>query len=119
MNNIICESCEKCNLLQFRRQATTKLIEDQHYLQHTSDHNHAVKASQINIIKTINILKERIQQTNDKLVQIIQSIIADTLQEVYLYLSSHNVLHQSIKRIRNVDLLTISESLRDLVIPKI
>ncbi|CAG8716401.1 4538_t:CDS:1, partial [Funneliformis mosseae] len=42
----------------------------------------------------------------------------DTLQEVYLYLSSHNALHQSIKRIRNVNLPAVPESLRDLVILK-
>jgi len=71
-------SCKKCNLLQCHRQATTKLIEDQHYLQHASDHNHAAEASRVNVIKTINVLKERAQQTNDKPVQIIQTIIADT-----------------------------------------
>ncbi|CAG8675164.1 16913_t:CDS:2, partial [Funneliformis caledonium] len=76
------------------------------------------KASQFNIIKTINVLKEHAQQTNDKPVQIIQSTITDTSQEVYPYFSSHNAFRQSIRRIRNMNLPAVSESLRDLVIHK-
>ncbi|CAG8618859.1 14502_t:CDS:2 [Funneliformis caledonium] len=40
--------CEKQNLLKSYGRATTKLIEDQHYLQKTSDHNHVADASRVN-----------------------------------------------------------------------
>ncbi len=48
--------------------------------------------------------------------QIIQTTVADTSQEVYPYLPSHNALCQFIKRIRNVNLPAESQSLEDLII---
>ena len=117
-NNIYYWSCEKRTTLKCHGRAITKLIEDQHYLQKTSEHNHAAEASRVNVIKTINILKEHAQQTNDQPVQIIQTIAAHSSQEIYPYLPSHNALRQSIKRIRRVDFPTEPQSLEDLVIPE-
>ena len=48
--------------------------------------------------------------------QIIQTTVTNTPQEVYLYLSSHNTPYQFIRRIRNVDLPAEPQSLEDLII---
>jgi len=51
--------CEKRDKLQCKRQATTMLAEDQHHLVKSSEHNHAAEASRVQVIKRINLLKER------------------------------------------------------------
>ena len=63
--------CEKRDSLQCSGRAITMLIEDQHYLQKTSDHNHAAEASRVKVINKINVLKERAQQSNNQPAQII------------------------------------------------
>ena len=90
--------CEKRNILQCGERAVTKLIKDQHYLTKATVHNHAAEASRIKVIKSINLLKERAQQTNDQPVQVIQSIVASNSHEVYSYLPSHDALCQIVKR---------------------
>ncbi|CAI2186246.1 8580_t:CDS:1, partial [Funneliformis geosporum] len=40
--------------------------------------------SQVNVVKAVNVLKERAQQTNDQPVQIIQTIVANSSHEIYL-----------------------------------
>ena len=91
--------CEKYKSFQCLGRATTKLVEDQHYLQSFSDYNHAAEASRVNVIKTIKILKERAQQTNDQPVRIIQDIVANSSQEIFPYLPSRDALRQTIKRV--------------------
>jgi hypothetical protein len=98
-NNLYYWRCEKYKTLKCHGRATTLLIEDQHYLQNASDHNHAAEASRAKVLKAINVLKERAQQTNDKPVQIIQTIVASSSDEMYHNLPSHNALCQSVKRI--------------------
>jgi MULE transposase domain/FLYWCH zinc finger domain len=110
--------CEKYKTLKCRARATTLLNEDQHHLQNASEHNHAAEASRVNVVKTINILKERAQQTNDQPAQVIQTIVAQSSQETYPYLPSHSALRQSIKRIRHVDLPAEPQSLENLIIPE-
>ena len=50
--------CEKYKTLKCPARATTLLNEDQHHLQNASEHNHAAEASRVNVVKTINVLKE-------------------------------------------------------------
>ena len=39
--------------------ANTILVENQHYLQKDTDHNHVAEASQVNVVKAINVLKRQ------------------------------------------------------------
>ncbi len=110
--------CEKYKSLQCLERATTLLIEDQHHLQNVSDHNHAPEANRVNVVKTIKVLKEHAQQTNDQPVQIIQNIVANSSQENFPYLPSRDALRQSIKRIRHVDSPAEPRSLENLIIPE-
>src|SRR3984885_11756469 len=104
--------CEKYKSLSCYGRATTLLVEGQHYLKKASDHNHAAEASRVGVLKTINILKERAQQTNDQPAQVIQTIVANnSSQETHPYLPSHDALRQSIKRIRHIDLPAEPQSL--------
>ncbi|GES90645.1 uncharacterized protein LOC112591534 [Rhizophagus clarus] len=81
--------CEKYKTLSCYGCATTLLIEDQHYLKKALDHNHAAEASRA----------------------VIQEIVANSSQEIYLYLPSHDALRQSIKRICHINIPTEPQSL--------
>ncbi|CAB4477716.1 unnamed protein product [Rhizophagus irregularis] len=91
--------CEKQDMLNCKGRVTTILTEDQHHLVKATDHNHAAEANQVKVIKAIKLLKERSQQSNDNPVQVIQSIVAGTSQDVYPYLPSCDALRQTVKRI--------------------
>jgi hypothetical protein len=119
-NNKYYWSCEQRNALQCKGRATTILDEEQHYLQNTSDHNHAPDASRFNVIKTINTVKEKARETDDRPSQIVQNTISSTIssQEAYTSLPSNEALRKSIKRIRRADLPSEPESIEDITIPE-
>lgn len=117
-NNSFYWCCEKRIALQCNGRAVTKLIEGQHILQSASEHNHAAEASRVNVIKTVNTLKEKAKETVEKPVQIIQTVSASSSHEIHPYLPSRDALRQSINRIRSSDLPTEPESLDDLNIPE-
>jgi hypothetical protein len=82
-------------MLKCKGCAITILTEDQYHLIKTTEHNHAAETSWVKVIKTINILKERSQKTNDNPVQVIQAIAS---QEICPYLPSHDALQQTINK---------------------
>src|SRR5438132_4762905 len=112
--------CEQRDALQCKGRATTILNGEQHYLQDTSDHNHAPEASRFDIVKTINTMKEKARETDDQPAQIIQNAISSTSssQEVYTYLPSNEALRKSINRIRRTDLPPEPQSLWNIIIPE-
>jgi hypothetical protein len=112
--------CEKRSALKCNGRATTILDREQHYLQDTSDHNHAPEASRFGTIKTINTIKGKAREADDLPSQIIQSTISNTAnsQEVYTSLPSNEALRKSIRRIRNTDFLSEPESVEDITIPE-
>lgn len=112
--------CEKRNALGCNGRATTILDGEQHYLQQTSDHNHAPEANRFDIIKSINIVKEKAKETDDRPIQIIQNIISSTSnsQEVNTSLPSNEALRKSIKRVRRADFPSEPESIEDIDIPE-
>lgn len=110
--------CEKRVALQCNGRAVTKFTGGEHHLQSVSDHNHAAEASRVNVIKTINTLKERARETSEPPVRIIQTVSTNSSHIIQPYLPSRDALRQSINRIRSSDLPTEPESLDDLVIPE-
>ena len=66
--------CEKRKSLNCKGWANTELIEGQHFLRSTIDHSHAAEASRIDVVKSINAIKRKAQETNDQPVQIIQDM---------------------------------------------
>lgn len=117
-NDLYYWCCEKRNVLECNGRAVTKLVEGQHILQKISDHNHAAEASRVEVINTINSLKERAKETNELPAQIIQIVVSSSTSEMYSYLPSRDALHQSINRARNSELPTEPDSLEDLVVPE-
>jgi hypothetical protein len=69
-------------------------------------------------VKTIKVLKEHTQQTNNQPVQIIQDVIANSSQEIFPYLPSRDALRQTIKRVQRIDSPAEPQSLENLVIPE-
>ena len=116
-NNSYYWYCEKRDRLRCGGRAVTILTEDQHHLTKSTEHNHAAEASRVNVVKRINLLKERAQQSNDQPVQVIQNVVAGTSSQVYPYLPSRNALRQTIKRIRRVNSPAEPQSLENLIIP--
>ena len=109
--------CEKRDILRCGGRATTIFCEDQHHLVKASNHNHLADASRVKVAKSINLLKERAQQTNEQPAQVIQAIVTGTSQEVYSHFPSHDALRQSVKRIRRINLPAEPTSLEGLTIP--
>ncbi|CAG8504704.1 9278_t:CDS:2, partial [Dentiscutata heterogama] len=102
MKSIRLLNCEKKKLLQCSGHAITKLVNDKHYLQSWTDYNHAADVSWSHVAITIAKIKEKAQQTNDRLSRIAQDAITD---------STHF-------KIWHFDLLTELPSLESLVIPQ-
>ncbi|CAI2190390.1 19444_t:CDS:2, partial [Funneliformis geosporum] len=68
------------DILKCSGRASTILTEVQHNLIKFSEYNHAAEASQIKVIKKINLLKENAQQNNNQPTQVIQTIVSDKSQ---------------------------------------
>ncbi|CAJ0847156.1 12514_t:CDS:1 [Entrophospora sp. SA101] len=110
--------CEKYDALQCKGRAVTTFIEGQHRLQKVTDHNHAAEASRVNVIRTVNTLKERGKETNEPPAQIIQTTTANISHETHPYLPSHDALRQTINQIRSSDFPVEPESLNELIVPE-
>ena len=89
--------CEKRNQLRCNGRAITLFTEDQHQLIKATEHNHAAEASRVKVVKSLNLLKERAQQTADQPVQVIQSVMASSSREICPYLPSRDALRQTVK----------------------
>ncbi|PKY20465.1 hypothetical protein RhiirB3_384903 [Rhizophagus irregularis] len=81
-NNSYYWYCEKWDQLRCNERATTMFTKDQHHLVKFTDYNHAADASRVKVVKSLNLLKERAQQTNGQPVQVIQSVLAGSSQEI-------------------------------------
>jgi hypothetical protein len=110
--------CEKRDALQCKGRAVTTFIEGQYHLQKVTDHNHAAEASRVNVIRTVNTLKERGKETNEPPAEIIQTTTASISHEAHPYLPSCDALRQTINRIRSSDLPVEPESLNELIVPE-
>src|SRR6185436_5299142 len=62
-NNTFYWCCKKRKALRCNGRTTTRLVDGEHHLRNTSDHNHAAEASRINVIRSVNIVKERARET--------------------------------------------------------
>lgn len=109
--------CEKRDQLQCSGRAITLFTEDQHHLLKATEHSHAAEASRVKVIKSLNLLKERAQQTTDQPVQVIQNVVASSSQEICPYLPSRDALRQTVKRVRRSNLPAEPQSLANLSIP--
>lgn len=117
-NNTFYWCCEKRKTMRCNGRATTRLVDGEHHLRSTSDHNHAAEASRINVIRSVNTVKERARETSERPAQIIQTVAANSSREIHPYFPSRDALSQTVKRIRRSELPTEPESLDDLVIPE-
>ena len=89
--NIFYWKCEKRKTLQCHGRATTMLSEGQHHLMKVSDHNHAAEASRVNVVRSLSLLKEHAQQTNDQLFMGLMKISA-CLYDIFLHLLSYHLM---------------------------
>ncbi|CAB4496087.1 hypothetical protein RhiirA5_423253 [Rhizophagus irregularis] len=96
-NNSYYWYCEKWDQLRCNERATTMFTKDQHHLVKFTDYNHAADASRVKVVKSLNLLKERAQQTNGQPVQVIQSVLAGSSQEIGSHLPSRDALRQDVK----------------------
>lgn len=117
-NNSYYWHCEKRDALGCKGRAVTTFVGRQHCLKKFTDHNHAAEASRVNVIRTVNTLKERGMETNETPAQIIQTTTASISRETHPYLPSRDALRQTIKRIRSSDLPAEPRSLDELVVPE-
>src|SRR6266496_2965182 len=95
-NNSYYWYCEKRDQLRCRGRATTLFTEDQYYLVKATEHNYAAEASRVKVVKSLNLLKERAQQTTKHLCKLFNMLWL-VAQEICPYLPLHNALHQIVK----------------------
>jgi len=103
-NNSFYWCCEKRGTMYCNGRAVTRLVNGQHHLQKTTDHNHGAEASRLAVIKAVNTVKKRARETSEPPAQIVQTVTASTSREIHPYLPSCNALCQSVKRLRRSEL---------------
>ncbi|CAG8793702.1 30597_t:CDS:1, partial [Gigaspora margarita] len=109
--------CEKKDILSCNGRAVTRLINNQHYLRHMSDHNHGASASRSEVARVIGRIREQACQTSESPAQIMQTAITNSSQNIYPYLPLYNAIRQTIQRVRYLDLPTEPLTLDSFVIP--
>ena len=80
-------------------------------------HNHAPEPSRVNVVQTLNTIREVATHTHDKPVQIIQDTVINMPQDSSYYMPNKEALRKQINRTRNKNILSQAQSLQDIDVP--
>ena len=117
-NNQYYWRCEKRGLLYCTGRAVTTFVEQQHRLCKSTEHNHAAEASRMTVLRTVNALKRRAQDTDELPAQIIRTVTTSGPPETHPYLPSSDALRQTINRLRHSEFPVEPTTLGELNIPE-
>ncbi|CAB4418896.1 unnamed protein product [Rhizophagus irregularis] len=110
--------CEYRKKLNCNGRAVTILEREQHILVKSSEHSHAPEANRVDVIRTVNMVKETAaSQTRDKPSQIIQNAVINMPQESYSYMPNREALRRQVSRVRNINMPPQPKSLQDIDVP--
>ncbi|CAB4404355.1 unnamed protein product [Rhizophagus irregularis] len=91
---------------------------EEHVLVKSPDHNHAPEASRVDVVKTLNEIKDTAaSQTRVKPAQIIQDSIVDMPQASYSYMPNKEALRRQISRVRADNMPPQPQTLQDIDVP--
>ncbi|PKB96828.1 hypothetical protein RhiirA5_434181, partial [Rhizophagus irregularis] len=98
--------------------AVTILENEEHVLVKSTDHNHAPEASRVDVVKTLNEIKDTAaSQTRVKPAQIIQDSIVNMPQASYSYMPNKEALRRQISRVRADNMPPQPQTLQDIDVP--
>ncbi|CAB4493943.1 unnamed protein product [Rhizophagus irregularis] len=109
-----CEFRKKYNC---NGRAITDLENENHILVSFKEHSHSPEANRIEVVKTLNIIKESASHTHDRPVQLIQDAVVNMHQSSHSYMPNKQALGKQISRIRNKNLPPQPQELEDIEVP--
>jgi len=109
--------CESKHVLHCKGRAITELENEEHILKKFTEHNHAPEPSRVNVVQTLNTIREVATHTHDKPVQIIQDTVINMPQDSSYYMPNKEALRKQINRTRNKNILSQAQSLQDIDVP--
>ncbi|CAG8686686.1 5833_t:CDS:1, partial [Cetraspora pellucida] len=109
--------CEYKNTLKCNGRATMNLVGEEHLLMKFVEHNHALITSHVDVVQTLNSMKNAAFGSSDPPAQIIQNTITNMLQDSYSYMPNNNALCKQISYVRKKHLPSQPQSLQDINIP--
>ena len=109
--------CENWRNSNCAGRAVTHFNRNVHDVVRLGDHNHAPNASKVQTDKISNELKNLGKNSNDRPIQIVQSVTARASLEVRSNLPSRDAMRRQVKRARRTELLAEPNTLNDIDIP--
>ena len=109
-----CEFRKKYNC---NGRAVTVLEDNEHVLVVFKEHNHSPEASCMEVVKTLNRIKETASHTHDRPVQIIQDAVINMNQSSYPYMPNKPALRKQILNVRNKDMPPQPQHLEEINVP--
>lgn len=109
--------CEYKNAQNCNGRATTNLVGEEHLLIKFVEHNHAPIASRVDVVQTLNSMRNAASGSSDPPAQIIQNTIANMPQDSYSYMPNTDALRKQINYVRKKHLPSQPQSLQDIDIP--
>ncbi|PKK63639.1 hypothetical protein RhiirC2_788617, partial [Rhizophagus irregularis] len=110
-------SCEFRKKYGCSGRAITDLEGEEHILISTKEHSHAPEANRVDIVKTLDIIKEVASNTYDQSARIIQDAVININQSSYSYMPNKQALRNQISRIRNKNGPSQPQSLNEIIVP--
>jgi hypothetical protein len=90
------------------------IAKEEQLLKKFTEHNHASEASHMDVIQTLNDIKETASYGNDKPSQIIQNAVINMPQDFFYSMPNKEAMHKQIKCVRNKNMPSQPESLEDI-----
>lgn len=109
--------CEFRKTYRCNGRAITVLEGEEHVLFNFKEHNHSPDASRMEVIKTLNSIKETASHTHDRPVQLIQDAVINMNQTSYPYMPNKQAIGKQISRVRNKDMPSQPQGLEEIDVP--
>ncbi|RGB21414.1 hypothetical protein C1646_778089 [Rhizophagus diaphanus] len=97
--------------------AITDLEGEGHILISTKEYSYAPEASRVDVVKTLDIIKEAASNTHDQPARIIQDAVININQSSYSYMPNKQALGKQISHIRNKNGPSQPQSLNEINVP--
>ncbi|CAB4373540.1 unnamed protein product [Rhizophagus irregularis] len=90
---------------------------ENHILVSFKEHSHSPEANRMEVVRTLNTIKESASHTHDRPVQLIQDAVVNMHQSSYSYMPNKQALGKQISRIRNKNMPPQPQELDEINVP--
>ncbi|CAB4383499.1 unnamed protein product [Rhizophagus irregularis] len=109
-----CEFRKKYNC---NGRAIMDLEGENHILVSFKEHSHSLEANRMEVVRTLNTIKESASHTHNRPVQLIQDAVVNMHQSSYSYMPNKQALGKQISRIRNKNMPPQPQELDEINVP--